>query len=121
MIQLVNRAVVLLVMCAIISVPASANTITREVTFTRDVKVNGTLVKAGTYKAVFDDQTGELTITKGKKTVAQAPARIEKLERKTQASYSFRDGSNVLLSVTLKGGNLAIIENGDESGAQRLQ
>jgi hypothetical protein len=119
--KLVSRAAVLLVMCAIISVPASAETITREVTFARAVTINGTLVKAGTYKAAFDDQTGELTITKGKKIVAKAPARLEKVAKDTKSVYSTRSGSDLLLSVTLKGGNLAVIENGGESGGERAQ
>ena len=57
-------------MLAITSGAALAETITKEVTFLRPVTVNGTLLKAGTYKAVFDDQTGELTISRGKKVVA---------------------------------------------------
>ena len=123
MIKLMSRAVVLLVMCAVVGVTASANTITKKVTFKRDVTVNGTLVKAGTYEAVFDDQAGELSIVKGKETVAKAPARIEKLKSLAQDSYSYRSdgGGSVLMSVALKGGNLAVIENGGESGGERSQ
>ncbi|HXG66126.1 MAG TPA: hypothetical protein VNO70_13580 [Blastocatellia bacterium] len=121
--NLVNRTVALLVMGAIASVLALAKPTTKEVTFSRDVMVNGTVVKAGTYKVVFDDQTGELTITKGKKTVAQAPARLEKLEGDSRAVYTTRtetDG-DVLLSVTLKDGNRAVIGNGGNSEGGRAQ
>ena len=123
MIKLMSRAVVLLVMCAVVGVNASANTITKKVTFKRDVTVNGTLVKAGSYEAVFDDQAGELSIIKGKETVAKAPARIEKQKGLAQDSYSYRSdgGGSVLMSVALKGGNLAVIENGGESGGERSQ
>jgi hypothetical protein len=119
--RLVNRTLVLLVMCAITSVAAWAKTTTRVVTFTRDVTVNGTLVTAGTYKVIFDDQTGELTITSGKKTVAKTPARIEKIEGNSYGVYITRAENEraVLLSVTLKGGNRAVIDGSD--GAERAQ
>jgi hypothetical protein len=121
MIKLLNRAVLLLVLCAATSVTVSANTITRKVTFKRDVTVNGTAVKAGTYKAVFDDKTGELSIIKGTATVAKAPARIEKLKRLAEDSYSFRSDDNALTSVAFKGGNLAVIQGGGESAGERAQ
>ena len=121
MIKLVNRAVALLVMCAVTSLPASAGTIVKKVKFLRDVTVGGTLIKAGTYKVLYDDQTGELTITKGGKTVAKAPARIEKLKRLDENSYSFRNDNNALMSVAFKGGNLAVIQGGGESAGERAQ
>jgi hypothetical protein len=123
MIKLVSRAVVLLVMCAVIGVTASAKTISKKVTFKRDVTVNGTLVKAGTYEAVFDDQAGELSIIKGKKTVAKAPARIEKFKNLDEGSYSYRNdgGGSVLMSVAFKDGNLAVIGNGGEGAGERSQ
>lgn len=121
MIKVVNRAVVLLVMCAITILPALADTLTNKVTFKRDVTVNGTLIKAGTYKVLYDDQTGELTITRGGRTVATAPARIEKLKNLATNSYSFRRDDNALMSVAFKDGNLAVIENGGESAGERPQ
>ena len=121
MIKVVNRAVVLLVMCAITSLPALADTIAKKVTFKQDVTVGGTLVKAGTYKAVFDDQTGELSIVRGNKVVAKTPARIEKIAKDARRVYSTRAGSDLLLSVTLRDGNLAVLTNGGESAGEHLQ
>ncbi len=43
-----------------------------------DVKLNGTVIKKGTYQVTFDDKTGELTIARGKTVVAKANARLEK-------------------------------------------
>ena len=122
MIKHVSRAVALLVMCAITSLPASAGTVAKKVKFRRDVTVGGTLVKAGTYKVVFDDQTGELSIVKGDRTVAKAPARLEKIEGRADAygDYSFQ-GENALLSVTLKNGNRAVVGSGGDSAAEREQ
>lgn len=109
---LMNRVVVLLVLCAMTCVMASAKTISKDVTFNKDVMVNGTLVKAGAYKVVFDDQSGELTIAKGKKIVAKTTARLEKVSGDPRTVYLTQTDSNALLSVTLKGGNQATIVNG---------
>jgi hypothetical protein len=109
------------VMCAITSLPASADTVTRKVRFKRDVAVGGTLVKAGTYKVVFDDATGELSIVKGGKTVAKAPARLEKIEGRVGAYGDYIVlGENALSSVTLKSGNRAVVGGGTDS-AEREQ
>ena len=121
MIRLVKRAVVLLVLCAVTGAPVSAKTITKKVTFRRDVTVSGTVIKAGTYKAAFDDKTGELSILEGEKTVAKAPARIEKLKELDEDSYSFRADTKALMSVAFKGGNLAVVENVGESAGERQQ
>jgi hypothetical protein len=118
-----NRLVVLLMVGALASVLAFGKTTKKEVTFGKDVMVNGTLVKAGTYSVAFDDEAGELTIIKGTKVVARTPARLEKLEEASQAAYVSRTdadgatGTAVLLSVTLKDRNQATIaSNGDSKG-----
>jgi hypothetical protein len=101
-----------LVLVAITGVAALAETISKEVRFNRPVTVNGTTVKAGIYKVSFDDQTGELSIFKGKKLVAKGPARLEKLEKETKVTYTSRVDGGALLSVNLKNGNLAVLETG---------
>ena len=115
MIKLVNRLVVTVLVGAIAGGVALAKEIKKEVTFSQPVEVNGTLVKSGKYEAVFDDQTNELSIVKGRKIVAQAPAQLEKRAERERAVYVTReqDGSTnvVLLSVTLKDGNQATIVN----------
>jgi hypothetical protein len=95
------------------SLTALAATTTRQVTFSRVVTVNGTPVKAGTYKVKFDDTTGEFTILDGKKVVAKATARLEKLEADTQSSYSMKaEGENsVLVSIVMNSRNRAVIVN----------
>ena len=117
--KLVNRAVVLLAVFAIASVLTLAKMPSKQVTFGKPVTVNGTIIKAGTYKVTFDEQTGEMTIAKGKKVVAKVPARLEKLEEDSHAAYTTRVDSNVLLSVTLKDGNRAVIENAGNNVGER--
>jgi hypothetical protein len=126
MIRLVNRLVVVVLIGAIASGVAWAKVIKKEVTFAQPVLVNGTFVKSGTYDAVFDDQTNELSIVKDRKVVAQAPARLEKRNEGERYVYVTRkeegDSTNaILLSVTFKGGNRATIVNSGEANATGAQ
>lgn len=111
--SIVNRILVLLVTVSLTGVLALAKTIEKDVTFVRSVSVNGTVVKKGTYKVAFDEETGELTIRKGKKVVATAQARLEKTtDRNSFYTHSAPDDpatAPALLSVSLKDGNLATI------------
>ena len=86
--HLFSRAVILLVVGMMTSITALAMTTNRQVTFSRDVTVNGMPVKAGTYKATFDDQTGEFKLLRGKKVVANATARLEKITGPFRNGYS---------------------------------
>ena len=58
--SIVNRMVVVLMVGALTSVVAFAKVHKHTVTFDSDIKVNGTLVKKGTYQVKFDDETGQL-------------------------------------------------------------
>ena len=111
--HLYKRTVILLVVCAMTSLTALATTTTRKVTFSRVVTVNGTPVKAGTYKVKFDDATGEFTILDGKKVVAKATARLEELQAPTQSSYSMNTegGSAVLVSIVMDSRSRAVLVN----------
>src|SRR6266550_49957 len=125
MIKLVNRLVVVVLVGAIASGVALAKEIKKQVIFSDPVTVNGTLVKKGTYEAVFNDQTNELSIVKGGKVVASAPAQLEKRVGRDRAVYETRDkeggdsNNAVLVSVTLKDGNQAtIVNSGNGNAAQ---
>lgn len=119
MIKLVKQLVGMVLVGAIAGGVAFATGIRKEVTFSQAVVVNGTLVKEGTYSAVFDDQTNELSIVKGRKVVARAPAQLEKRAVRDHAAYVTRQEGDstrsILLSVTLKDGNQATIANSGES------
>lgn len=111
--HLFSRAVILLVVGAMTSITALAMTTNRQVTFRRDVTVNGSPVKAGTYKATFDDQTGEFKILRGKKVVANATARLEKITGPFQNGYSLiaSGDSYALRSINMNSTNQAVIVN----------
>ena len=80
--SIVSRMMVVLMVGALTSVVALAKVHKQKVTFESDIKVNGTLVKKGTYEVKFDDESGQLSITKNGKTVAQATAKLEQREKK---------------------------------------
>jgi alpha-glucosidase (family GH31 glycosyl hydrolase) len=80
--SIVNRMLVVLMVAALTSVVALAKVHKHKVTFEEDIKVNGTLVKRGTYDVKFDDETGQLSIAKNGKVVAQAMARLEQRAKK---------------------------------------
>jgi hypothetical protein len=56
------------------------------VTFAVDTKVDETLVKRGTYEVVFNEESGELSILKGRKLVAKASGRLEMREGKVKGT-----------------------------------
>lgn len=80
--SIVNRIVVVMLVGALTSVVAFAKTHKQRVTFDNDIKVNGTLVKKGNYELKFDDATGQLSIMKNGKIVAQTMARLEARAKK---------------------------------------
>lgn len=80
--SIVNRIVTVLMVGALMSVAAFAKVHKHTVTFESDMKVNDTLVKKGTYQVKFDDETGQLSIIKDGKTVAQAMTRVEARTKK---------------------------------------
>lgn len=109
--NLFSRIAIIVAICAIASTTALAATTTRNVTFTRTVTVNGTPVKAGTYKVTFDDQTGAFTILDGKKIVAKATARLEKVKGTYQGAYSMGTVNNDLVSMNMNSNSQAVIVN----------
>ena len=80
--SIVNRMVAVLMVGALTGVVAFAKVHKQKVTFESDMKVNGTLVKKGTYDVKFDDESGQLSIEKSGKVVAQAMAKLEAREKK---------------------------------------
>ena len=104
--SIVNRIVVVVMIGALASVAAFAKTHKHRVTFENDIKVNGTLVKKGTYEVKFDDATGQLSINKNGKTIAQTMAKLEDRAKKANGFQlrSVGSGDEVeLTGVTFSG------------------
>ncbi len=86
--SIVNRIVVVVMVGALASVAAFGKTHKqRNVAFDSDIKVNGTLVKKGTYDLAFDDESGQLTISKSGKVIAQT---MTKLEARSKTAKGFQ-------------------------------
>jgi hypothetical protein len=97
---------------ALTSVMAFAKVHKEKVTFDSDIKVNGTVVKKGTYDVKFDDESGQLSITKNGKVVAQAMAKLEQREKKANdfqlRSTTVGDETN-LIGVTFGGSDKNVV------------
>jgi len=123
----VNCAIMFALIFGSMTVVAMAKTIKKQVTFYEPVEVNGTIVKAGTYDVVFDDETGYLTILKGKQQVAKGAAHLEKVNKDSRTVYvlwSFPGDdarTKVLTSVKLKDGNQARILTARDTKAEGAQ
>lgn len=103
----VNRLLVMLLIIVMTGVVAFAKGKKETVTFAQDLKVNGTVVKKGTYAVTFDDQTSELSILKNGKVIAKAPARVEQRENKARhfELRSTGSGENAELTGVAFGGS----------------
>lgn len=114
--SIVNRIVVVVMVGALTCVAAFAKTHKEKVTFENDIKVNGTVVEKGSYDLKFDDETGQLSISKNGKVVVQAMAKLEARTKKAKGFQlrSVGEGEETqLVGVTFGGSDKdVIITNG---------
>jgi hypothetical protein len=102
---------------ALTCVAAFAKTQKHKITFETDTKVNGTLVKKGTYDVKFDDATNQLSILKNGKVIAEAMAKLEARDKKAgdfQVRSSGAGDETKLVGVTFGGAShdVVIANNG---------
>jgi len=110
----INRVIVALVLVALAGTAAFAKTKRTTITLDMDTKVNGTVVKRGTYDVVFDDQTNELAIVKGNKVLVKAAARLEMRDRKANANEVHTrtvDMGTELIGVAFSGSDQNVVVN----------
>ena len=113
--SIVNRIVVVVMVGALLSVAAFAKTQKQRVTFENDIKVNGTLVKKGNYEVKFDEESGQLSINKNGKTVAQTMAKLEARAKKANGFQvrSIGEGENAeLVGLTFSGSDKDVVVSG---------
>ena len=105
--SIVNKVVAVLMVGALTGVVALAKVKKEKVTFESDIKVNGTLVKKGTYDVKFDDQTGQLSISKHGKVVVETMTRLEPRSKKANDFQvrSIVNGNEVQLAGVTFGGS----------------
>ena len=113
--SIVNRIAVVLVVGALTSMVAFAKVHKHKVTFENDIKVNGTLVKKGTYDVKFDDESGQLSIVKNGKTVVEAMAKVEARAKKAndfQLRSTINGDETELIGVTFSGSDKDVMITG---------
>ena len=113
--SIVNRIVVVVMIGALASVAAFAKTQKQRVTFENDIKVNGTLVKKGNYEVKFDEESGQLSIIKNGKTVAQTMAKLEARAKKANGFQlrSVGEGDQTeLVGLTFGGSDKDVVVTG---------
>lgn len=84
----------------------------KHLTFSDDLNVNGTVVKKGDYKVVFNEETGELSILKGRKVVAKSSVRLEMRVQKakhTEVLTRQSDMGTALISITFGGSDQSVV------------
>lgn len=115
----VNRITIALVIFALASVAAFAKTKKETVTFPTNIKVNGTVVKPGTYDLKFNEETNELSVLKNGKVIAKTTTRTEKgtKARGTQFSSIGSGDDRQLLSVTFSGSDQKVIVAGSQAAS----
>ncbi|MBL8150787.1 MAG: hypothetical protein JNN15_12755, partial [Blastocatellia bacterium] len=77
-----------------------------------DVNINGVKVKKGTYNVVLDQQTGEMSIYKGKNVVVKTTGKMQERKQKavsTELVVVRQDGASVLRSITFEGSDRAFV------------
>lgn len=110
--SVVNRIIVALLLVTMTSMTGFAKSRKTSVIFTGDTKVNETLVKSGTYEAVFNEETGELSIVKGRKVVAKTAARVEMREGKGRRTeiHTINEGDvRAFMGITFGGSDQKIV------------
>ena len=110
--SIVSKMMAVLMVGALTGVVAFAKVHKQKVTFESDIKVNGTLVKKGTYDVKFDDESGQLSIEKKGKIVAQAMAKLESREKKAndfQLRSTVNGGETNLTGITFGGWDKNIV------------
>ena len=110
--SIVSKMVTVVMVGALTSVVAFAKVQKEKVTFDNDIKVNGTVVKKGTYDLKFDDESGQLSIVKNGKVVAQATAKLEQREKKAndfQLRSTTDGGETNLVGVTFGGSDKNVV------------
>src|SRR5574337_1010312 len=101
---------------------AFAGTVSKTLTFSDPVQVNGTTLQPGDYKVTFDDNapTTQLTLKKGKKEVATAQAQVKPADRTihtTSLQFSGEGISRTLQQIQFGGSNQALVLSGGGSNS----
>jgi len=116
--KLIARTVITLAVLSLASAGALAGGKKGSIKLREDVQIGGVTVEAGSYDVVFDKESGELSIMKGRKVVAKTKAHTEQAASKartTTFTVAGEKDSRVLRSLTF-GGDRQVIVLGETGG-----
>ncbi|MGH9874618.1 MAG: hypothetical protein ACRD9S_19345 [Pyrinomonadaceae bacterium] len=116
---IINRIIVAFLLVTLAGAAALGKSKKVTISFASDFKVNGALIKKGTYDVVFNDQTGELSIVKDEKVIAKTATRQEKRGRKAQSNQAATGTDGELVSISFAGSdqNLIVSMAGMQAGS----
>jgi len=110
--SIVTKIMVLCLLVTVASTAAFAKGRKANIALASDTKVNGTLVKKGVYKVVFNDESGELSILKSGKLIVKTQARVEERDQKARRNelYTVMEGADQkLVSISFGGTNENVV------------
>lgn len=90
------------------------------ITIAKEVVVNDTKLKPGTYEVKFDAETNEFSILKGSRVITTTKASVkggEKIVRKTETYFSVTDKGLALTKLVFKGDERAILLDNSNGSA----
>ncbi|HMZ78478.1 MAG TPA: DUF2911 domain-containing protein [Acidobacteriota bacterium] len=122
--NLMTRLFAVLALSIVVSASALAGETKKDVSFSSDVTINGTLVKKGKYQVVYDDKTGEMSIRKGKEELVKATTRTEDRQKKAirlEMLYTQNGENRSLQGFAFEGSNQNIVINGNAQAATPQQ
>ena len=91
--SVLSKVLAVVMVGALTGIVALAKGQKARVTFDNDIKVNGTLVKKGSYDVKFDEESNQLSIIKNGKVVAEAATRLESRSKKA-SDFQIRTVTN---------------------------
>lgn len=119
--KLVSRIALLTLVCTLTITGVFAKEKSKTVSFKNDTSVNGTLIKKGTYKVIFNDETNEVSIWKEKELLVKTSAKV--LPRDVETKQTFlstkeQDNVRVLNGIAFEGEkNIIVIDESANKAA----
>jgi len=104
-----KRSVLVLAFCiasGVVVIADTAKTRNVSITIPEKISIKGTVLKPGTYRVRFDEQSGELTVKKDGNVVAKTAARLEKRSekaRQTAVTTETKGDTQELVSIAIGG------------------
>lgn len=119
--KLLSRIATLTLVCTLTFTAAFAKEKSKTVSFKNDTTVSGTLVKKGTYRVVFNDETNEVSIWKEKELLVKTSAKL--LPRDNEVKQTFlatreQDNLRILNGIAFEGEkNMIVIDESANKAA----